>query len=71
MNFAAILPELLLTVSAIVLMMVAAFGGRRVAGLTTWADVASLVGASFSLLGEPQDAGALFGGLIAADGFGA
>src|SRR5919112_1020127 len=71
MNLAAILPELILTASAIILMMVAAFGGRRVAGLTTWAAVATLIGASFGLLGEAQSAGPLFGGLIVADGFGA
>jgi NADH-quinone oxidoreductase subunit N len=70
MNLAAILPELVLTLGAIVLMMIAALG-RRTAGFTTWAAVAVLVGACFALLGEPQDAGPLFGGLIVADGFGA
>jgi len=70
MNLAAILPELILTVSAIVLMMVAAFG-RRMAIVTTWASVAALIAACFALLGQPQSAGALFGGLIVADGFGA
>ena len=71
MNFAPILPELILTVSAIVLMMVAAFGGRRSAGLTTWVAIVALVAACFALLGEAQSAGPLFGGLIAADAFGA
>ena len=70
MNLAAILPELILTASALVLMMVAALG-RRMAGITTWAAVATLVGACFALLGPPQEAGPLFGGLIVADGFGA
>ena len=70
MNLAPILPELILTVGAIVLMMVAALG-RRTAGITTWAAVAVLVGACFALLGEPQQAGPQFGGLIVADGFGA
>jgi len=70
MNLSAILPELILTLSAIVLMMVAAFG-RRTAGFTTWAAVAALLGASFALLGDAQSAGPLFGGLIAADAFGA
>ena len=70
MNFSAILPELVLTLGAIVLMMIAALG-RRTAGFTTWAAVAVLVGACFALLGEPQNAGPLFGGLIVADGFGA
>ncbi len=71
MNFAAFFPEILLTVGAIVLMMVAAFMGRRGSGVTTWASVALLIGAALSLLGEPQSAGPLFGGLVAADGFGA
>jgi NADH-quinone oxidoreductase subunit N len=70
MNFSAILPELVLTLGAIVLMMIAALG-RRTAGFTTWAAVAVLVGACFAMLGEPQNAGPLFGGLIVADGFGA
>jgi len=70
MNFAAILPELILTVSAIVLMMVAALG-RRMALVTTWASVAVLIAACFALLGQAQSAGALFGGLMVADGFGA
>ena len=46
MNFDAVLPEIILTLGALVLMMVAAFGGRRSAGFTTWASVALLVGAS-------------------------
>ncbi len=71
MNLSAILPEIILTLGALVLMMVAAIGGRRVAGLTSWASVALLVGASVALLGPPQSAGPLFGGLIVADGFGA
>ena len=71
MNLYAILPELILTAGALVLMMVAAFGGRRVTAVTSWAAVALLVGACFALVGDPQTAGPLFGGLIVADGFGA
>ncbi|QNN66015.1 NADH-quinone oxidoreductase subunit NuoN [Sphingomonas rhizophila] len=71
MNFAAILPEAILTIGAIVLMMVAAFAGRRSAGVTSWAAIALLLAAAVSLIGPPQTDGALFGGLIAADGFGA
>ena len=67
----AILPELIVTVGALVLLMVAAFGGRRVAGITTWASVAVLIAACIALLGEPRSAGPLFGGLIVADAFGA
>jgi NADH-quinone oxidoreductase subunit N len=71
MNFAAFLPEIILTVGAIALMMVAAFMGRRGAALTSWSAVALLLGAAVSLLGEPQSAGPIFGGLVVADGFGA
>ena len=66
-----ILPELILTVGAIVLMMVAAFTGRRGAGMTSWVAVALLIAATFALIGAPSNAGPLFGGLIAADAFGA
>jgi NADH-quinone oxidoreductase subunit N len=67
----AILPELILTVGAIVLMMVAAFAGRRLTAAVSWIAVALLVVATLVLFGSPQSAGMLFGGLIAADGFGA
>ncbi|HUE78107.1 MAG TPA: NADH-quinone oxidoreductase subunit NuoN [Sphingomicrobium sp.] len=66
-----ILPELILTAGALVLMMVAAFTGRRGAGLTSWASVALLVIATVALVGEPSSAGPQFGGLIVADAFGA
>jgi NADH-quinone oxidoreductase subunit N len=71
MNLAPILPELILTIGSIVLMMVAAFMGRRGSALCSWASVALLLGAAVALIGEPQNAGAIFGGQLAADGFGA
>src|SRR5262245_54303857 len=71
MNLAPILPELILTTGAVILMMVAAFLGRRGSAVTSWTSVALLLGAAITLLGEPQSAGALFGGQLAADGFGA
>ena len=71
MNFAAFFPEILLTVGAIVLMMVAAFMGRRGSAVTTWLAVLLLIGATFSLLGAPQSDGPIFGGLVGVDGFGA
>ena len=67
--FAAILPELILMVGAIGLMMVAAFGGRRAAGVVSWLSVFLLIGATVALIGAPTHAGPVFGGLIAADGF--
>ena len=69
--FGPILPELILIVGGIVLMMVAAFAGRRGAGVTSWTAVALLIAASLALIGPPSNAGPLFGGLIAADAFGA
>ncbi|MFP5330486.1 MAG: NADH-quinone oxidoreductase subunit N, partial [Alphaproteobacteria bacterium] len=67
--FAPILPETILTVGALVLMMVAAFAGRRAAGVVSWLSIALLIGATVALAGPPSEAGALFGGLLAADGF--
>ena len=67
--FAAILPELILMVGALGLMMVAAFGGRRAAGVVSWLSVFLLIGATVALIGAPTHAGPVFGGLIAADGF--
>ena len=71
MNFAPILPELILTIGAIVLMMVAAFMGKRGSSLCSWASVALLLGAVATRGGEPQHAGVLFGGQLVADGFSA
>ncbi|MEO8618294.1 MAG: NADH-quinone oxidoreductase subunit NuoN [Sphingomicrobium sp.] len=70
MKFDAILPEVILTLGAIALMMVAAFGGRRSVGATNWGAVALLVAAAVSLFGSPMTAGPQFGGLIVADSFG-
>ena len=67
--FAAILPEIILTVGAIVLMMAAAFAGRRASAVISWAGIALLIAATFALMGAPTHAGPAFGGLIAADGF--
>ncbi len=71
MNLAPILPEIILTIGAIVLMMVAAFMGKRGSSLCSWASVALLLGAVATLGGEPQHAGVLFDGQLAADGFSA
>jgi NADH-quinone oxidoreductase subunit N len=70
-QFLPILPEVILTVGAILLMMVAAFLGRRGAAVTSWAAVALLIAATIALIGAPSQAGAIFGGLMAADPFGA
>jgi NADH-quinone oxidoreductase subunit N len=70
MYFAALLPELVLTTGAIVLMLVAAFVPRA-GRITSGGAVALLVAATVMLIGAPQTGGPLFGGMIAADGFSA
>ncbi len=67
--FAAILPELILTVGGIVMMMAAAFASRRASGVISWLSILLLLGATVALIGAPTHAGPVFGGLIAADGF--
>lgn len=71
MNYLApILPEVIVGLGAIVLMLVAAFM-RRGSVVTHWAGIAVLVTACFALVGAPQEAGKVFGGMFAADGFAA
>jgi NADH-quinone oxidoreductase subunit N len=62
--FLPILPELILVIGALVLMMVAAFIGRRGAAVTSWSAVALLIAATIALIGAPSSAGPQFGGLI-------
>jgi len=69
--FAAILPEMILTVGAIVLMLAAAFSPRRASGLISWIAVLLLIGATVALSGPPSHAGPIFGGLITGDMFAA
>jgi NADH-quinone oxidoreductase subunit N len=69
-QFAPILPEVIVTLGAIVLMMVAAFAGRRSSAFVSWAAVATLIAATVALAGAPSNAGGVFGGLITADLFG-
>src|SRR3954470_1209148 len=68
-RFAPILPELILSVGGTILMMVAAFAGRRGSGLTSWLAVALLLLATLALIGAPSHAGPVFEGLVAADLF--
>ena len=68
-RFAPILPEIILTVGGTVLMMVAAFGGRRIAGVVSWVSVALLLAATVALIGAPSHAGPIFDGLMSADLF--
>ncbi|GAA3889028.1 NADH-quinone oxidoreductase subunit NuoN [Sphingomonas limnosediminicola] len=68
-RFAAILPEMILSTGGIILMMVAAFTGRRGSTLVSWLAVALLIGATVALIGAPSHAGPVFDGLVAADLF--
>ena len=67
---APILPEVIVGLGAIILMMVAAFV-RRASLITHWGGIAVLVAACFALIGAPQEAGRVFDGMFAADGFAA
>jgi len=68
-RFAPLLPELILSIGGTILMLVAAFAGRRGAGLTSWLSVALLLAATAALVGAPSHAGPIYDGLVAADLF--
>src|SRR4029453_14063845 len=65
-RFVPVLPEMILAIGGTILMMIAAFTGRRGAGLVSWLAVVLLLGATVALIGAPSHAGAVFDGLIAA-----
>ena len=65
------LPELVLAVGAILLMLVAAWGGQASTRLVSWTSVAVLVGAGIALAGPASAGGEAFGGLYRADMFAA
>jgi NADH-quinone oxidoreductase subunit N len=65
------LPELILTIGAIVLMMAAAFSGRRASGAISWVAVILLAAATIFLVGPPSTVGPVFGNLISDDYFAA
>ncbi len=66
-SIALTLPELILSVGAVILMLVAAWGGDGASRLISWAAVALLIGATVSVFGT--GAGEGFGGLYRADAF--
>jgi NADH-quinone oxidoreductase subunit N len=72
MNFAAVFPELLLTLAALVLMMVAAYAGDRATRLSGWIAVIAL-GVALAHVVQPamQADDAIFSGLYRADAFSA
>src|SRR3954447_4616594 len=68
-RFAPLLPELILSIGGTILMMVAAFAGRRGSGLTSWLAVGLLLVATLALIGAPSHAGPVYDGLVSADLF--
>ncbi|WP_267393261.1 MULTISPECIES: NADH-quinone oxidoreductase subunit NuoN [unclassified Sphingomonas] len=68
-NLAMTLPEVILGVGAIVLMLVAAWGGPASTRAISWAAVAVLAGAGVALLGPASSGGSAFDGLYRADAF--
>jgi NADH-quinone oxidoreductase subunit N len=68
-RFAPLLPELILSIGGTILMMVAAFAGRRGSGVTSWLAVALLLGATAALVGAPSHAGPVYDGFVSADLF--
>lgn len=65
------LPEVVLAVGALLLMLVAAWGGQASSRLVGYAAVAVLIGAGISLAGPASTGGEAFHGLYRADMFGA
>ncbi len=63
-------PELILSLGALALLMVAAFAGDRATRLVTWLAVALFGVAALSLLGVAGTGGDAFDGLYRADAFG-
>jgi NADH-quinone oxidoreductase subunit N len=70
-SLALTLPEIILTIGAIVLMMAAAYAGDRSARLITWIAIACLGVAAFWVPGIVAPGGVAFDGLFVADGFSA
>ncbi|MBO9623090.1 MAG: NADH-quinone oxidoreductase subunit NuoN [Sphingomonas sp.] len=71
MQILAALPELVLASGAILLMLVAAWGGQASTRLVSWASVAVLIGAGISLAGPASAGGEAFDGLYRPDMFAA
>jgi NADH-quinone oxidoreductase subunit N len=66
---APLLPELILSIGGTILMIVAAFTGRRGSTATSWLAVALLIGATAALIGPQSHSGPIFDGLVSADLF--
>ena len=71
MQLMMVLPELVLSAGAILLMLVAAWGGQASTRLVSWAAIAVLLGAGIALAGPASAGGSAFDGLYRADMFAA
>ncbi|GAA0730300.1 NADH-quinone oxidoreductase subunit NuoN [Sphingomonas japonica] len=70
-QLAMALPELVLTGGALILMLVAAWGGQASTRAVSWTSIAVLGGAAIALIGPASSGGEAFYGLYRADAFGA
>ena len=68
-RFAALLPELILSIGGTIMMIAAAFVPRRASGVVSWLCVLLLLGATVALIGAPSHAGPVFDGLVTEDLF--
>ena len=68
-RFAALVPELILSIGGTILMIMAAFAGRRGSGWVNWLAVVMLLAATAALIGAPSHAGPVFDGLMSEDLF--
>jgi NADH-quinone oxidoreductase subunit N len=68
-RFAALLPELILSIGGTILMIAAAFMGRRGSALISWLAVVLLLGATVALIGAPSHAGPMWDGQVTEDLF--
>lgn len=66
-----VLPELVLTAGALILMLAAAWGGQASTKAISWTSVAVLFGAGIALMGPASSGGEAFDGLYRADAFAA
>jgi NADH-quinone oxidoreductase subunit N len=71
LNFSFTLPELILSIGAMVLLLVAGWRGDAATRFVGWAAIALLALAGLSLLGNAGHGGIAFGGLYHADRFAA
>jgi NADH-quinone oxidoreductase subunit N len=59
----------MLSIGGTILMLVAAFTGRRGTALVSWLSVLLLLGATVALIGPPSHTGPVFDGMVSADLF--